>query len=240
MEKNKNCSACIIKLGINNYKKDRTVCRDCYKKKKRKNNLVQNEITISHQPKIENGNNNNNNRTLLVGPSFSGETYLMLKFLSRISNRDIYTITKSPPEQYTNSEIKIKEISDEIKPLNEYEKGIIVFDDILGSSNSRFIDQFFNRGRHNNSDIYYLSQSYFDLPKRTIRKNSNKIILFNQTLKDIEHLYRDLAGYDMIYDEFKDLCRKSWEEDYNYFYIDRSKKRDQGKYCNCNESKKHI
>ena len=65
MEKNKNCSACNIKLDINNYKKDRTVCRDCYNKKKRKNNLVQNEITISHQSKIENVNNNNNNRTLL-------------------------------------------------------------------------------------------------------------------------------------------------------------------------------
>ena len=238
MEKNKNCSACNIKFDINNYKKDRTVCRDCYNEKKRKNNLVQNEITISHPPKIENGNNNNNNRTLLVGPTFSGKTYLMLKILSRISDRDIYIITNSPPEQYTNSKIKIKEISDEIKPLNEYENGIIVFDDILGSSNSRFIDQFFIRGRHNNLDNFYLSQSYFDLPKRTIRNNSNKIILFNQTLKDIEHIYRDVAGYDMNYDEFKDLCRKSWEEDYNYLYIDRFKKRDRGKYCICNESKK--
>ena len=231
MDKNKNCSACNIKLDINNYEKDRTVCRDCYNKKKRKNNLIQNEITTSHQqPNIE-----NNNRTLLVGPSFSGKTYLMLKILSRILNRDIYIITKSPPEQYTNSKIKIKEISDEIKPLNEYENGIIVFDDVLGSSNSRFIDQFFIRGRHNNLDIYYLSQSYFDLPKRTIRNNSNKIILFNQTLKDIEHIYRDVAGYDMKYDEFKDLCRKSWEEDYNYLCSDRSKKRDQGRYCICNE-----
>ena len=97
-------------------------------------------------------------------------------------------ITKSPPEQYSNSKIKMKEISDEIKPLNEYENGIIVFDDILGSSNSRFIDQFLIRGRHNNLHIYYLSQSYFDSPKRTIRNNSNKIILFNQTLKDIEHI----------------------------------------------------
>ena len=187
MDKNKNCSVCNIKLDINNYKKDRTVCKDCYNKKKRKNNLIQ-------QPKIENGNDINNNRTLLVGPSFSGKTYLMLKILSRISDRDIYIITKSPLEQYTNSTIKIKEISDEIKPLNEYENGITVFDDILGSSNSRFIDQFFIRGRHNNIDIYYLSQSYFDLPKRTIRNNSNKIILFNQTLKDIEHIYRDVAG----------------------------------------------
>ena len=76
------------------------------------------------------------------------------------------------------------------------------------------------------------------MPKRTKRNNSNKIILFNQTLKDIEHIYRDAAGYDMNYDEFKNLCRKSWEEDYNYLYIDSSKKRDQGKYCICNESKK--
>ena len=128
-------------------------------KKKIKNNVIQ-------QPKIE--NDNNNNRSLLVGPSFSGKTYMMLKILSRIPNRDVYIITKLPPEQYTNSKIKIKEISDEIKPLNDYENGIIVFDDILGSSNSRFIDQFFIRGRHNNLDIYYLSQSYFDLPKRTI------------------------------------------------------------------------
>ena len=132
MEKNKNCSACNIKLDINNYKKDRTVCRDCYNKKKRKNNLVQKEITISHhqQPIIEHDKNNNINRSLLVGPSFSGKTYLMLKILSRISDRDIYIITKSPPEQYSNSKIKIKEISDEIRPLNEYENGIIVFDDI--------------------------------------------------------------------------------------------------------------
>ena len=160
----------------------------------------------------------------------------MLKILSRISDRDIYIITKSPPEQFSNSKIKIKEIN-EIQPLNEYENGIIVFNDILGSSNSRFIDQFFIRGRHNNLHTYYLSQSYFDLPKRTIRNNSNKFILFNQTLKGFEHIYRDVAGYDMNYDEFKDLCRKSWDEDCNYLCIDRSKKRDQGKYCICNESK---
>ena len=116
---NRNCSACNIIIDINKYKKDRTICRDCYNKKKSKN-----KITISHhqqQPIIENGNNNNN-RTLLVGPSFSGKTYLMLKILSRISDRDIYIITKSPPEQYTNSKIKIKEISDEIKTSKRIRK----------------------------------------------------------------------------------------------------------------------
>ena len=192
---------------------------------------------VKEKPIIDNVNNNNNNRTLLVGPSFSGKTYLMLKILSRIPNRDIYIISKSPPEQYSNTKIKIKEICDEIKPLSEYENGIIVFDDILGSSNSKFIDQFFIRGRHNDLDIYYLSQSNFGLPKRTIRKNSNKIILFNQTLKDIEHIYQDVGGYDMSYDEFKELCKKSWEKHYNYLCIDRSKKKEQVRYCICNESK---
>ena len=61
--------------------------------------------------------------------------------------------------------------------------------------------------------------------------------MFNQTLKDIEHIYKDVAGYDMSYDEFKKICRKPWEEDYNYLCIDRFTKRKQGRYCFCNESK---
>ena len=107
----------------------------------------------------------------------------------------------------------------------------------MDSSNSRLVNDYFIRGRHNNLDIRYFSQSYFDLPKRTIRNNSNKIFLFNQTLKDIEHLYRDVGGYDMSYDEFKQICKKSGEEDFNYLYIDRSKTRDQGRYCICSKSK---
>ena len=78
---------------------------------------------------------------------------MLLKFLSRIPNRDIYIITMSPSEQYLNSKIRIKKISDEIKPLNEYENAIIVFDDTLGSSNRRRVDQYFIRGRHSELDI---------------------------------------------------------------------------------------
>ena len=36
MDTHKNCSSCNIKLDINNYKKDRTICKDCYSRKKRK------------------------------------------------------------------------------------------------------------------------------------------------------------------------------------------------------------
>ena len=182
--------------------------------------------SVLEKPKTDNVNTENNNRRLRVGCSFSGKTYLMLKIFSRIPpERNIYIINKSPPEQYSISKIKIKEKSDEIKPLNEYENAVIVFDDVLGSSIFEYIDQFFFiRGRFNNLDNYYLSQSYFDLPKRTLQKNSNKKFLFNQTLKNIENIYRDVGGYDMSYDDFHEICRKSWEEDFIYLCTDRSKK----------------
>ena len=83
---------------------------------------------------------------------------------------------------------------------------------MLGS-NQKLIDLFFTRGRHNDLDVYCLSQPYFVLPKRTIRNNSNIIILFQQTSKDIEHIYRDIPGFDMSHDEFKELCREAWKKD---------------------------
>ena len=90
-----------------------------------------------------------------------------------------------------------------MKPLSEYESAIIVFDDIFVSSNSRYINQFFIRERYNNLGNSSLPQSHFDLPKRSIRKNSNKLTLFNQTLKYLENLFRGVRGYDMSYDEFE-------------------------------------
>ena len=72
------------------------------------------------------------------------------------------------------------------------------------------MDQFFIRGRHLTLDIYYLSQSCFNIPTKSNRNNGNKILLLNQTLKDIENRYRNVGGYDMCNDELEHLCRKSW------------------------------
>ena len=60
----------------------------------------------------------------------------MLRILSRITDRDIYIITKSPPEQYSKPKIKIKEKVEELETVNKNENAIIVFDDVLGSSNT--------------------------------------------------------------------------------------------------------
>ena len=41
----------------------------------------------------------------------------------------------------------------------------------------------------------------------------------------------------MSYDEFKELCRKSWEEENDYLCIHRSDKKYPVRYCNYNASK---
>ena len=165
------CIECRKNLDENRfYRKVKNRCKGCLNEKfkcdfcgksfykkwltthiEREHNHNESNSNVSEKTNIDNVNNNN--RTLLVGPPFSGKTYLMFQNLSRISDRDIYIITKSPLEQYSNCKTKIKEKGDEIKPLNEYKNCVIVFDDIWGSTNRNYIDQYYFRGRHNNLDI---------------------------------------------------------------------------------------
>ena len=47
-----------------------------------------------------------------------------------------------------------------------------------GLKNSSQIDEVFTRGRHDDLDVYYISQSYFALPTQSIRNNSDRLILY--------------------------------------------------------------
>ena len=104
--------------------------------------------------------------------------------------------------------------------IQNFQNCCVVFNDML-DSNQKLIDPFFTRGRHDDLDVYCLTKSDFDLPKRTIGKISKILILFQQTLKNVEHIFRDKAGFVMSYDEFKQLCREAWKEKYNYLIINR-------------------
>ena len=227
-------------IDVKNYKKDRSVCKSCYNISKRKNNnvtLPANKINTSYQqPNVENVNkkdsNFENHRHVIIGPSNVGKTYYMLKVLEKIGNqRPIHIITRSP-NQYPNYKT-----SNEIKPINKYKGSIVIFDDMLGAKNCSQIDVFFTRGRHEDLDVYYISQSYFGLPRQSIRNNSDRLILFKQTLRDVQSMYYDIGAYDMKYDEFKEICHEAWDEKYNYLCIDMTKNKNEGKYCIFNESK---
>ena len=163
----KKCTVCNIKIDEDNCKKDRNICKNCYninrkkynnKEKKRKVDNSVNKIKIDI---VNNRNNNNvstyeNHRHVVIGPSNVGKTYYMLKVLEKIGNkRPIHIITRSP-NQYPNYKT-----NNGIMPINKYKGSIVIFDDMLGARNSSQIDEFFTRGRHEDLDVYYISQSYF-------------------------------------------------------------------------------
>ena len=238
----KKCTVCNIKIDEDNYKKDRNICMKCYninqkkytinEKKRKADDSVKNK----EKPKIDNVNNNvstyENHRHVVIGPSSVGKTYYMLKILEKIDNkRPIHIITRSP-NQYPNYKT-----SNEIKPINNYKGSVVMFDDMLGAKNSSQIDEFFTRGRHEDLDVYYISQSYFALPRQSIRNNSDRLILFKQTFRDVQSMYYDIGAYDMKYDEFREMCHKTWSEKFIYLCIDMSKNKNEGKYRIFNENK---
>ena len=100
---------------------------------------------------------------------------------------------------------------------------------LLSKQESNF-DLFFTRRRDNIIDIYYISQSYFHLPKITIRNNCNIINLFKQTLRDVILLFHDITGLDMDLHEWKQPCREAWENEYDYIQIDKVAKIREGIY----------
>ena len=173
-----------------------------------------------------------NHAYVAIGPRNVGKTYYMLKVLERVGDkRPIHIITRST-NRYPNYKT-----SNGIKPINKYKGSNVIFDDMLGARKCSQIDEFLTRGRREDSDVYYISQSYFALPRRNIRNNSDRLILFKQTLRDVQSMYHDIGAYDMKYDEFKLMCHKTWSEKFNYLCIDMTENKNEGKYRFFNESK---
>ena len=236
---NRICNTCNIEIDENNYLKDRTVCKSCYNKNRRKNNNNTLEKSTTKIDKFNNNNDNNpnvstyeNHAYVVIGPRNVGKTHYMLKVLEKISNkRPIHIITTSPNQYPTYK------TSNEIEPINKYKGSVVIFDDMLRTRINSQLDEFFTRGRLEDLDVYYISQSYFALPRQSIRNNSDRLILFKQTLRDVQSMYYDIGGYDMKYDEFKEMCHKAWSERYNYLCIDMTKSKNEGKYRIFNESK---
>ena len=115
------------------------------------------------------------NRTLIIGFSTCGKTYLMNHLLHQ-RQEPIFIITKSL-NQYPNIKAQT---SDGSGPLEKYENRTVLFDDMLLSKQESNIDLFFTRGRPNNIDIYYISQSYFHLPEILFVNILMKLFLSNK------------------------------------------------------------
>ena len=149
----KKCTVCNKTIDEDKYRKDRNICKFCYNIDRKKYNS--NTFSRNNKKKIKvvnsviNTNNNekkrkvvdsvinNNNRTLIIGFSNCGETYLMNHFLLQ-KQQPIFLITKSL-NQYPNIEAQT---SDEIQPLEHYKNSIFLVDEMLLSKQESNIDLF--------------------------------------------------------------------------------------------------
>ena len=206
---NTKCNKCCALLTKNTIVVNRRCCKSCLSKSNNKTPIVKNYNIENVSNKAE--------RTLIIGNSGCGKTTLMLDILKKYDPNSVYIVSKTE-DQYP---LKYKNQSTEIEPLEHYEDANLIFDDMLGSKQARDIDQFFCRGRHHNINIFYISQSWYALPKNTIRNNSSVICIFQQTKTDVQSLYRDVAGLDMGYHEYLNFCREAWGKPYNYIQINR-------------------
>ena len=115
--------------------------------------------------------------------------------------------------------------------INPQKKNVLVLDDVmLGPQNKA--EAYYTRGRHSNVDTFYITQSYFRLPRQTIRENANLFILFMQDMKNLSHIYNDhCAGDGISYKQFSEFCNQVWRSGkHNYVMIDLSRDVDNGKY----------
>ena len=92
------------------------------------------------------------------------------------------------------------------KNLNPNVKNLLILDDCYLGKQSK-PEAYYTRGRHNNCDIFYISQNYFRLPRQSIRENSNFIILFEQDTRNLDFIYSDHCT-DIMKEEFKAFCKK--------------------------------
>ena len=94
----KKCTVCNIEIDGDNCKKDRNICKTCYKinrikynnEKKRK---YDGSMNNTEKPKIVNANNEidlskyENHAYVVIGPRNVGKTYYMLKVFENIANK---------------------------------------------------------------------------------------------------------------------------------------------------------
>lgn len=184
-------------------------------------------------------------RCIIVGPSNSGKTNLMLNLLfdaNALKFDNIYVFSKSiyqPKYKFLARVMKgVPEVgyfeftdNDSLSHPNDIEpNSVMIFDDVACEKQDH-IRNYFSMGRHNNIDTFYLAQTYSRIPKQLVRDNANFLVLFKQDDLNLRHIYNDHVNTDMTYDKFREICRSAWSTDKNGFLVlDKDSDAENGRY----------
>lgn len=117
-----------------------------------------------------------------------------------------------------------------VDELDKTKKSVVIFDDmVMEPDRLNKIGNYFVRGRHHGSSVFFLSQSFFGI-NRKIRLNTNYYAIFNlPSMTEITRIHREVAP-DLEKREFLELFRTALAEPFNFFFISTEDKKKFLKY----------
>jgi hypothetical protein len=199
--------------------------------------------------------NQNNFRQIVCGSSGSGKTSYVCQYITRFMKvRKLYILAKhlnQPKMEYLinfykemerelskklKKDIQIVEIVtndiDEFPTVDNItgKDNVIVIDDfVMEPDKQNKLPNYFVRGRHHGCSIFYLSQTFFAIPRK-IRLNSNLFSIFNMlSLTETTRIHREV-GSDLDKQEFLKAIRYATKEPYQFFFVDTTQTKKLLKY----------
>lgn len=148
----------------------------------------------------------------------------MIEFFEKLRIR----LEKKMKKKHKDKEVQVEPLLeignkiDDIINVDDLDKekvNIIIFDDFVTEKDQDKIIDLFIRGRKKNCSIFYLSQSYFSIPKN-VRLQMNYFIIFNiPSRKELIELSKDHAT-DVEHKEFIKIYQECTREPYSFLFID--------------------
>ena len=156
---------------------------------------------------------------MINGPTFFGKNWYKMEQQKLVSNRVLFIITRKPG-QYID-EIHSEEVIPEISKNDGRFVVLKAIQDVF-EFYQKPVHSIFTRGRQRYRCLLFIT-ILLDVPKTTIRKNSNMFFLLKKTSEVLENCNRVIARFDMSHDKINTFRRKIWKDEKNYFCFDRLK-----------------
>lgn len=64
-------------------------------------------------------------------------------------------------------------------------------------------------------------KTYSSIPKQLIRDNTNVLIIFEQDMTNLKHIYDDHVGVDTYSPDLKNMCTLCWKHEHEFIVIDK-------------------
>ena len=171
-------------------------------------------------------------RICLQGSSGSGKTSILMNYIYLTNDTwsHIYIVTKSsePLYDYLQKQLKNKNIDVfyDINKLplpkdlpNPDEQKLVVFDDCVTIKNQSTIVDYFIYGRKKNITTFYLSQSYYGIPKSIRGQFTYLLIVKVGQKRDLNLILLSDSGGMVEKDVLKNLYDDSTKERINFLKI---------------------